>query len=318
MPRFLRRSARRSFGGPSLAVLVLLGITSIWGCSPGGEATSPEAPITDRAYLTQSAWNDGRAEVAFYRVERSVDQYGREADQQFLMGSYLVKHDFDPEAMSKATEGAARRVSAFKFSQFYEFESGSYQYKYAYVVNARQRDLRPLKHSFTSYDWCSNRYREVAVHPDGTVRTLVRSDDYGNDAGSFTYRGNAYTPSQIPVLVRALDFGDSTIRTFSVLTREGAYVDAEAERLGVDTVRTAAGSFPADRVALRYEEPVPSTVAAEPTRGETYWRAHDDLRSLVRLEGEDGTYAMELVETERLAYWSENVWDRLERVSERP
>ena len=45
---------------------------------------------------------------------------------------------------------------------FYELQSGSYQYKRPWVTNARQRDLRPYKASFSSFDWCSNRYEELA------------------------------------------------------------------------------------------------------------------------------------------------------------
>ena len=301
--------------------LVLAGCSGSTNSSANADAAGA-SEITDAAYLAHSKWNDGQAEVAFYRVERSINQYGEKEDQVFMLGSYLVKHDFDPEAMSKAGEGASGRVPAFKFSQFYEFDSGSYQYKYNYVVNARRSDLRPIKHSFTSFDWCSNQYREMAFQPDGTVETLMRSDDYGNDAGTFDYRANAYTPSQIPLLVRALDFseeaGSGTTRSFSVVTREGEYVSAEAELAGTETVETAAGSFATDRIDVTYEEPVPSTIAAEPTEGETYWRAQDTLRHLIRQEGADGTYGMELVEKERLAYWSENVWTRLERVAERP
>src|SRR5690606_35275280 len=142
---------------------------------------------TDGAYLTSAFWNDGKAEVAFYQVERSRNQYGRPDHQRFVAGTYVVKHDFDRAAMTKAAEGAADAVSAFKYALFYEVESGSYQYKRHWVVNARQADLAPLKASFTSFDWCANRYDELAFDAGGTVHRLMRSDDYGNAEGSFAY-----------------------------------------------------------------------------------------------------------------------------------
>ena len=144
-------------------------------------ANAHGATVTDRAYLRDEMWNDGRAEVAFYRVERDFDQYGRPNPQQFLMGTYLVKHDYDRALQSKARAGAGERVSAFKWAAFYEFESdNSYQYKRNYVVNAVQSSLAPLKQSYTSFDWCSNQYRELAFRSDGAVDAWMRSDDYGN------------------------------------------------------------------------------------------------------------------------------------------
>src|SRR5690606_29025920 len=136
---------------------------------------------------------------------------------------------------------------------FYEVESGSYQYKRHWVVNARQADLAPLKASFTSFDWCANRYDELAFDAGGTVHRVMRSDDYGNAEGSFAYRPDAFTPSQLPLVVRALDFTQAPERAFSVVLSGGEYVGARARLAGRDTVETAAGPLAAERIVVAYD-----------------------------------------------------------------
>jgi len=73
----------------SMGSLLLFGLAL--GCSRAPTSSEPDAdPITDRQYLTADVWNDGQAEVVFYRVERTRDQYGRAKEQAFIMGTYLA------------------------------------------------------------------------------------------------------------------------------------------------------------------------------------------------------------------------------------
>jgi hypothetical protein len=139
-------------------------------------ASAAEESLVDLPFLASRFWEDGKAEIAFYDVERDVNQYGEAKPQKFLMGAYLVKHDFDRKRESKAQADAKDRVSSFKWSAFYEFESdNSYRFKQAWVVNAAQGDLAPLKASLTSFDWCSNQYRELLFHPEGKADDNVFS-----------------------------------------------------------------------------------------------------------------------------------------------
>ncbi|MCS3939159.1 hypothetical protein GGP84_001785 [Salinibacter ruber] len=300
----------------SMGSLLLFGLAL--GCSRAPTSSEPEAdPITDRQYLTADVWNDGQAEVAFYRVERTRDQYGRAKEQAFIMGTYLVKHRFSPADMTKVTDGTG--VSSFKYAAFYELESGSYQYKRNWVVNARQNDLRPFKQSFTSFDWCSNRYREVAFPPDGPVEVRMRSDDYGNRRASFAHRSKAYPPAQLPLLIRALDFGAADTLSFSVpVADSSAYVSARAVRAGTETVETEAGAHDSERIVVHYETPVPSPIGETSDTTETYWRGTGAERRLVRMEAEGGRYQMTLVEHLRTPYWRENLWPKLDRIDDRP
>ena len=299
----------------SVLWLALLAATLV-GCEdPSANPASPP-PITDAEVLTHDVWNDGRAEVAFYRVQRARDQYGTPTEQQFLVGSYLVKHRFSPEEMTKKTDGSG--VPSFKYALFYELESGSYQYKRNWVVNARQKDLRPYKQSFSSFDWCSNQYREMAFPPDGAIQVRMRSDDYGNRRTSFDRRPRAYPPAQVPLLVRGLDRRRDTLSFSVAVADSSSFVPAEAVVRGRDSVDTEAGRFGAERIEVTYDAPVPSPIAETTARTETYWVGVGPQRRLLRMEGGGGRYRMALVEHLRTPYWTENIWDQLDRVDERP
>jgi len=292
---------------------MLVGCTSRPSAPPSVEPPS----ITDAGYLTADRWNDGRAEVTFYQVERTRDQYGRDNEQEFVVGTYLVKHRFSPTKMTKTTDGSG--MSSFKYALFYELESGSYQYKRNWVVNARQNDLRPYKQSFTSFDWCSNQYRELAFRPGESIEYRMRSDDYGNQRTSFEPRPQSYPPAQLPLLVRGLDFSASDTLSFAVTVADSAaHVPATAVRQDSDSVGTAAGAFETERITITYGAPVPSVIGETSARRETYWRSTGPQRLLVQVAAASGRYQMTLIEHLRTAYWQENLWAKLARINQRP
>lgn len=301
----------------SLALLALVSALLSGCASPSASSGTETVPTTDEEYLTADLWNDGQAEVAFYRVERTRDQYGNANPQQFLVGTYLVKHLFSPAEMTKMTDGTG--TSSFKYALFYELESGSYQYKRNWVVNARQRDLRPFKQSFSSFDWCSNQYRELAFPPNEQIELRMRSDDYGNRRTSFDAHANSYPPAELPLLVRGLDFSETDTLAFSVVVGDDTkHVPAKATFVGTDSVQTEAGRKAAERIRVTYDEPVPSLIGEESDSTETYWRGTGPGRLLLRIESASGRYQMSLVEHLRTPYWTENLWEKVERVQERP
>lgn len=292
--------------------VVMVGL--LLGC--GGETTDP-APITDADYLTGEVWNDGQAEVAFYRVNRSHDQYGKSNKQQFMVGTYLVKHRFSPDEMTKKTDGTG--IPSFKYALFYELESGSYQYKRNWVVNARQKDLRPYKQSFTSFDWCSNLYREMAFSPEEEIEIRMRSDDYGNRRTTFDGQAQSYPPAQIPLLVRGLDVASADTLHFAVADPDSsAHVPAHARKVGREQVETPAGTYEADRILVTYDRKVPSPIGEQSGLTEHYWVATGAERRLLKMKAANGRYQMQLVEHLRTPYWKENLWTRLDRVDKRP
>ncbi len=295
------------------------GFQDVQGRAPAVPAARAAAPLIDAEYLTAPLWNDGDAEIVFYDVRRSQDQRGQPVDQTFRVGTFLVKHEFDRKTQSKARRGAANTVSAFKWAMFYELEStNGYQYKRSYVLNAAQADLHPLKQSFASFDWCSNQYRELAFLPDGQVRHLRRSDDYGNSEGAFPYPVGAYPVALVPLLVRALDFSGAAPQRFAVLLEDGGTVPATARRTGTTRVDTPDGARDAEAIEVSYDGEAPSLVGERADAKETYWRGLDADRTLLEVAADSGRYRMSFVEQVRVPYWQENVYDVLQRVTERP
>ena len=308
-----------------LLTLFMLGACGVAaGCAPSASSEEPSrtaATLTDAGFLTKSLWNDGQAEVAFYRVTRSENQYGEAQEQQFLVGTYLVKHRFNAEAMSKAGQATgdaagADATDAFKYALFYELESGSYQFKRHWVTNARQRDLRPLKASLSSFDWCSNLYEELAFPPGEATRYLKRSDDYGNTERTFARQSGAFPAHMLPLLVRGLDFSEQRERSFAVVLPSGTPVQVQARLAGSDSLDLPMGRQTAERITVTYDQPVPSMIAEETSTQETYWRGTGPGRRLLQVKG--AGYRMTLEEALRSPYWEENVWNRLARVEERP
>ena len=231
-----------------------------------------------------------------------------------MAGTYLVKHGFDPEAQSKADTGG---VPSFKYALFYEFESGAYQYKRSWVSNAAQADLRPFKVSFNSFDWCSNKYIDLAFLPDGTLRSLFRSDDYGNADRTFDAPAGSYPAALLPLLIRGLDLSAGDQR-FEVILEDGERIGLTAKRTGEQNIATEAGQRNAEVIEVRYDSAAPSMIGERSDAVERYYRATDNERLLLRVEGGSGRYSMTLIESVRSAYWRENFFPRLEKIRERP
>jgi hypothetical protein len=173
-----------------------------------------------------------------------------------------------------------------------------------------------MKQSLASFDWCSNRYRELAFEPDGTVSVLHRSDDYGNDRRSFDAPDRAVPFAALSVLIRALP-DDLNTATVNVVTPEGT-VEAEIRGAGPDTVQVASASAPARRFTVDYADEVPSPYGETAAGQETYWRGTGKERLFLKLEAADGSYSVSLVEHLRTPYWQENLWPQLEKIENRP
>ncbi|MFO8233349.1 MAG: hypothetical protein R6U20_11860 [Longimonas sp.] len=311
------------------SLLAGLFLLATGGCTEAPDPATTAASETNRqlsaslalddTYLTSDRWDQGEAEFAFYEATRTHTAYDEADEHSFMVGSFTVKHAYDPNAQTKATD-EDDGVSAFKSALFYRFESGSYEYRRSYVSNVRQRDLRPFKQSFTSFDWCSNQYRELSISDDDTVDYWMRSDDYGNDTGSFGYQTGGYTTAQMPLFIRSLDIDDRTEHLFYRMTADGNYVRSQAAFIRTDSVTVESGTYPAERITVTYEEPVPSMVAEHDVTQAIYWRHTGDDRRLLRIQerNDEASYTMNLVEHLWSAYWSENLWDEVERISERP
>ena len=91
--------------------------------------------------------------MAFYRVQCKTCGIGDEIiKDDFTLGTYLVKHDYNPEEQTKAKPEDRDKITCFKFALFYEYASKyTYQAKFSYITNFAKDTLRPLKRSFASF-----------------------------------------------------------------------------------------------------------------------------------------------------------------------
>lgn len=264
----------------------------------------PPIEGVDRAFSTEPIWDDGRAEVAFYEVV-----WRGEKPEQFTAATYLVKQPFDPRIESKAQEPNAG-ASAFKLGLFYEVTRGSEQLKRSWVANMAQENLAPLKLSFNSFDWCSNRYEELAFH-GRSMHVLVRSDDYGNLDETHSVGDNTLPPLGLLLAIRALDL--SSPRKLRIVSAEGRSIDTNVTLIAEQNAGDGA-----DRIRVVYEEPILLPWADAPAREEIYSRGRDRDRPLLSARAADGRHELRLIERVRSAYWQENVFDKLSRVSSHP
>ncbi len=264
--------------------------------------------IADSKFLQQSIWDDGQAEISIYRATRGK---GEDA-QSFSVGSFVIKHSFDPESGSKAESGG---VPSFKWAAMFEYEVGSEQFKTSYVINQVKANLHPLKVSMNRFDWCSNTYRELAFLPGGQVRHLMRSDDYGNLQDDRRAKPGVYTFPQMWWLVRAIDLSNSPVQ-FQVETFDGQRTTATATLMGSDTKQFNGESVAVEVIEIHYSEAIPTLLGPTRSSSERFVRAKGGARWLLEAHGEG--YDLEMVEVIRSPYWRENIWDLLTRTKARP
>ncbi|MCB1051949.1 MAG: hypothetical protein H6510_06230 [Acidobacteria bacterium] len=269
-------------------------------------------------FLNQPIWDDGQAEVVFYWVQRTHNQYGQKQDQSFLVGTYLVKHDFDPSTQSKAAGQALNAVPAFKYALFYELESGSYQYKRNYVLNLAKADLAPLKLSFTCFDWCSNTYRELNWTNPLQAELLFRSDDYGNDQKRLQLSKPAVPTLGLTFFLRALDFEKLDQHEFTVMDPLGETTTVTARWGGSVQLMIHDQAIPVDFIELRYAGQIASPIGEKNELRETVFLSKQPDRVLVKWQAADQRYSMEMLEHMRSAYWRENLYEKAQVIASRP
>ncbi len=295
---------------PSSIAGLLCALLFATGCPQPTTSWPQGSSISDSAYLNQALFDDGKAEVSFYQA------YFKKGEQRvsFDMGTYLIKHNFDPERQSKASSGG---VPSFKFAQFHEYVSGSEEFKYSYVVNAARADMRPMKASRNTFDWCSNQYRELAFTAQSKIQVLMRSDDYGNTRREASYREKTYPLAQLPLLIRALDFSKEQQADFSVLEMDGGIISAMAELKGKETIQIANQQVEAEKIRVFFAKSVGSLLTGAAEHNELiFWRGTDPARTLLKWQSE--VEGGELEETLRSAYWQEDVFSRLKKPRAHP
>jgi len=316
--------------------LVLLFITT--GCNHGAPQDNAVEnqvnPITDSDFLTQPLWNDGKAEIAFYKVEREFTTNGRTSKHEYWAATVLVKHDFNQRFMGKHELGEmnglptydADKVSSFQWG-FFDVNPDIFWHSgfVTFFIHAAQADLRPLLETQTQISLEGNHYFALRFTPDGTVRRVWTGDALTAPDTTFAYRSHAYPVPLIPLLVRALNFSKTKRHEFWVLypLPKASYVRARAEMIGTDEVETPEGSITSEQIVVRYAERLyyPNGILRHYALEETYWRSVELNRQILKLEtqeydvgGDTIKHRLVLMEQLRSQWWREDVKSRLKHV----
>jgi hypothetical protein len=286
--------------------------------------------LVDRTFLTQSLWDDGKAEIAFYNVQMEKNSLVGEPlySYDFLAATVLVKHDYDPIKLMKLElkAGSAdhtKIVSSFKWGIFYgESLLGGSPIR-VFSLHAVQSDLRPLKQTYVQSSFEGNAYFELSFFPDNKIRRINRGDVYWRPDTTFQSHPNTYPLPEILLLIRGLDFSNQDRHDFGVISFLGNFTEAFAEKIGVDTLETEEGKITTEKIIVHYTKPIMSELALGFTPvEEIYWRSITSNRQILKLESEKFEnnirlfYRMTLVEELRSQHWDEDFRPRLKHLSD--
>ena len=93
-----------------------------------------------------------------------------------------------------------------------------------------------------------------------------------------------YPAIAMPLVARAVDFTKMKQIDFWVILADGVHVEAMIEKVGEERVTTPAGELDTEKLIVHYAHAIPSTFGPRTDR-ETYWRAKDQARTLLKMEG---------------------------------
>lgn len=252
-------------------------------------------------------WFDGKAELNGY--ELTVSRYGEER-----AGSAVMIFVTEPFSESKRTKldyparaQTGDEVSALKLNMVRDFQTGIYDYNTMVSSFVRSDDLRPLKTSFSSAEWCGHVYQGIEFRGD---EIETRLDSYfENESGEavLPWREGGIAEDHLYILLRGLrgaflDAGES--RKLPLLTgvfhnrlkhEPMQWADATITRRSEDeAVTVPAGTF----TSLVYDVAIEDSA-----RTGTFWIESAWPHRVVAWELAPDARG-ELTGSARLPYWS--------------
>jgi hypothetical protein len=146
----------------------LLPLVLALGCAPGAEAGGPA-----RADDPFQAWYDGQAEVNGYcwRGSRYGELRTGEAVAIFVTETLGAREHVK---VDRPDEHRGETLTVLKLNLVRDFQTGLYDYDTMCSVFADVRDLRALKQTFSSGEWCGHVFDEIDVR-GREVRLSIRS-----------------------------------------------------------------------------------------------------------------------------------------------
>jgi hypothetical protein len=262
-------------------------------------------PGLSRDFLTASLWNDGKAEIAFYDVEIHWRAGAEPFTQKFEAVAILVKQSFDPRKLTKVPANDPAKEESFQWSFIYDLGAN----KRSAAVIALQVDLKPLKQTYTEISWEGSCYRELALPLGGKATRLFHCQTQSEPDLPISFPPKTFTPVELPLLVRSLDFSTKKRQQFRITSFDGSSTLATADLVGTETVQIHGAALPAEKIKLQLSGAVPypggmlSLIASE----ETYWRSTGPNRQILRIASrreDQFDYQVRLIEEIRADYWT--------------
>jgi hypothetical protein len=217
----------------------------------------------------------------------------------------LVKQSFDPRKLIKVAASNPVKVESFQWSFIYDLRTN----KRSAAIIAVQDNLRPLRQTYTEISWEGSCLRELALPLGGKATRFFHCQTQSEPDAAISFDPKAFTPVEIPLLIRSLDFSANRRHQFRVTLFDGSSVSATAELVGKDSVQIHGVALPADKIKLQlsgavtYPGGMLSLIASE----ETYWRGTGANRQILQIESkkeDQFDYRVRLIEEIRADYWT--------------
>jgi hypothetical protein len=239
-------------------------------------------------------WDDGKAEVAAYRAERSI--YGQTRRFDYIL--ILVKETFNEEFNVKTDDYSRSGLfDVMKVNKFARIETQYYPYHFLSSIFLRREDpVRIHKFTNSSQEWCGNTFKHFTRENTGITYFY---DSYWDGEG----RGSTILPLDV-IFEDQLTYSLRTLKFQDGVSFECPIVETQVTNRATPPVIYDAKLT----VRSHMEDPENSVwevqVALEKDKTNTYWFSATYPNILIKMEAWDGR-KLELDHMERETYWQE-------------
>lgn len=254
----------------------------------------PQPAGTDRSLSTLPIWDDGLAEMAYYRAIDRIYGELREYTRVVLLNRQWM----DPVSVVKAEQITNEAVPVFKLNVVEQIPTANYNYRFQTTVFLTRPNLTPLKMAVSSQEWCGTTFKHLLWSDAGVT---VKSFSYFPNEGDHTWKTETDAVPYEALLVMARDVAaDGRARTLDILapmrSNHEVMPTVTAARLiprPATGVIVAAGRYKARRIDVEWDGPLTGFLVES-----------DPPYRLLRYQA--GPARGELLHVERRAYWDQD------------
>ncbi len=253
----------------------------------------------DPRWAANHYWYQGKAEVNFYNAQEVRYRVRRPAEVYHIIVTEKHKKDL----LVKADDWRQPDLlDVFKFNNVITVPTGIYTYRQMLSLFMSRDELRAVKLTFGSQEWCGNTFKEIVDFGDRSYYDFNSYfDGEGHRRGELRLPPDVVFYDGLPVLLRALRFEVGSNLRFQMLPTQ------VSNRAPLPEVETASL-----RVLERAPIQVPAgkseayAVEVKHSRGaDKFWFEAEFPNKMLRFERYDGAL-YELRKSGLLEYWRLN------------